>query len=93
MTVNSSDIVKLARRRGVPNAREAFDVFTDIIKGMLVLDEPVNIRNFGAFDPRVRKPVKRKNPQTGEPIEVPEKKTVVFRPAEALRRTLNDEGG
>jgi DNA-binding protein HU-beta len=40
---------------------------------------------FGSFIKRRRKARQGRNPQTGEPISIPAKTTIVFRPAQALK--------
>jgi len=41
--------------------------------------------DFGTFEKRKRKARTGVNPQTGEPIRIPQSLTVAFRPAQALR--------
>lgn len=64
----------------------------DTIALMLAAGEQVNIRRFGRFDPRDRKPVTRLNPATGEPIHVPAKRSVGFVPSQTLKDRLNAGG-
>lgn len=61
----------------------------DVIGLSLTAGEPVNIRGFGRFDPRDRKPVTRLNPATQEPIHVPAKRSVGFVPSQKLKERLN----
>lgn len=89
MTVNRSDLEKLMKQKGIPEPKKTLDVVLETISGMLALEETVKLRNFGIFEPRHHQAVVRSNPQTGDKIEVPEKMTVAFRPADALKARLN----
>lgn len=51
----------------------------------------MSIRNFGKFEPRLKGAVTRKNPKTGASVEVPEKFSVGFIAAPALKARLNPE--
>lgn len=46
----------------------------------------VEIDGFGTFELHTRKARRARNPRTGEPIEVPAKVTVKFKPTGALKR-------
>lgn len=51
----------------------------DIIIESLTKGEKVELRNFGVFKVKLRKPKKGRNPRTGESVPVPAKKVVVFK--------------
>jgi integration host factor subunit beta len=40
----------------------------------------IELRNFGVFEVKQRKPRKARNPRTGEKVMVPAKKVVTFKP-------------
>lgn len=50
----------------------------------------VSIKNFGRFDVTTTKEHEGRNPQTGEPIIIPEKKRIRFTAGEPLRRVINN---
>lgn len=52
--------------------------------------EDVSIKNFGRFDVTITKEHEGRNPQTGEPIIIPEKKRIRFTAGEPLRRVINN---
>ena len=52
--------------------------------------EDVSIKNFGRFDVTTTKEHEGRNPQTGEPIIIPEKKRIRFTTGEPLRRVINN---
>lgn len=54
-------------------------VFDGIID-MLKKEGRIELRNFGDFEVKQRKPRKARNPRTGEKVMVPAKKVVTFKP-------------
>lgn len=63
-----------------------------VVQGMLetVIDslaegERLELRNFGVFEVKLREPRTRRNPRTGESVEVGAQKVVTFRPGKALK--------
>ena len=61
------------------------------IKNTLKRGERVELRGFGIFHTNVQKQSIRRNPQTGEKVNVPEKKTIHFKMAKDLFKKLNNE--
>jgi integration host factor subunit beta len=49
----------------------------------------VELRGFGAFSTRQRKPRIGRNPRTGESVEVPAKRVPYFKPGKEIRERLN----
>lgn len=64
----------------------------DSIVNTLVADGRVEIRNFGVFEVRWRKPRKARNPRTGEKVMVPERCTVTFKPGQLMEQRVQGEG-
>jgi len=60
----------------------------DIIRDALVRDGMVRIHGFGTFRLARMAPRRGVNPRTGEPIEIPARNRVLFRPAKALRERI-----
>lgn len=58
--------------------------FLDQIVDELNEGNRIELRNFGVFEVRTRKSRIARNPRTGEKVQVPEKKTVVFKPGKEL---------
>jgi nucleoid DNA-binding protein len=56
----------------------------DVIVDTLVAKGRVELRNFGVFEVKRRKPRKARNPRTGEKVIVPEKCTVTFKPGQVM---------
>ena len=47
--------------------------------------QTIELRNFGVLEPRIAPPRIRRNPRTGERVEVPERFRVKFKPGKGLR--------
>lgn len=61
----------------------------DTIADALAQDRRVELRGFGAFTARVRPARAGRNPRTGEPVDVPEKRTPFFKAGKELRELVN----
>jgi nucleoid DNA-binding protein len=68
MYLSPSQVVKIVQR-----------VFDGIID-TLVDEGRIELRNFGVFEVRQRKPRKARNPRTGEKVDVPARLVVTFKP-------------
>jgi nucleoid DNA-binding protein len=67
------------------DALKIVDLILDKIKDRLSRGERVLISGFGSFSVANRKEKKGVNPQTGEPVIIPGRKSVKFRPSKNLR--------
>jgi nucleoid DNA-binding protein len=63
----------------------------DSIVNTLVVEGRVELRNFGVFAVRWRKPRNARNPRTGEKVLVPERCTVVFKPGQVMQARVEEE--
>jgi nucleoid DNA-binding protein len=63
----------------------------DAIVNLLVEGHRVELRNFGVFEVRRRKPRMARNPRTGEKVMVPEKCAVVFKPGQVMEERIDAE--
>jgi integration host factor subunit beta len=59
------------------------------IVGALKADDKVEVRGFGSFRTRQRKPRTGRNPKTGEAVAVPAKRVPFFKPSKELRDLMN----
>jgi nucleoid DNA-binding protein len=64
-------------------------IMTSIIES-LAKNERVELRGFGTFGVKHRKPKKARNPGTGEPIFLPERNAPTFKPAKYMRERVNE---
>src|SRR3982074_96250 len=63
-------------------------IFDSIVRSLRVGDK-IEIRGFGGFRPRRRKPRVGRNPKTGDRVEVPAKKIPFFKPSKELKDLVN----
>jgi len=61
------------------------------ISDSLLRDEGVELRNFGTFRTSVQKASIRRNPKTGEKVNVPKKRTIKWKMSKDLFKKLNNE--
>lgn len=67
------------------DARKIVDLILNTIKRRLAGGEKVLLSGFGSFAVRRRKDKKGVNPQTGQSITIPGRKTVKFKPSKYLK--------
>lgn len=65
------------------------DTVFDGIKDALSRGEKIEIRGFGNFRLKERRPRKARNPKTGDSVDVPQKRVLHFKVGKALRDSLN----
>ncbi len=65
------------------------DVLFDSVIGALKSGDKIEIRGFGSFRIRQRKPRLGRNPKTGAKVEVPAKRVPYFKPSKELRDLVN----
>src|ERR1700752_926262 len=63
-------------------------IFDSIVKSLRAGDK-IEIRGFGSFRTRQRKPRIGRNPKTGAKVEVPAKRVPYFKPSKELRDLVN----
>src|SRR5487761_1088386 len=68
------------------------DTIFDSVIGALKSGDKIEIRGFGSFRIRQRKPRIGRNPKTGAKVEVPAKKVRYFKPSKDLRDLVNPAG-
>jgi len=56
----------------------------------LVDDGRIELRNFGVFEVKKRKPRKARNPRTGDKVFVPEKYVVTFKPGKEMEERVRE---
>jgi integration host factor subunit beta len=67
-------------------------IFDSIVRSLRVGDK-IEIRGFGSFRTRQRKPRVGRNPKTGDRVEVPAKKIPFFKPSKELKDLVNTGAG
>ncbi len=71
----------------------AIDVILNKISESLREGRRVELRGFGSFSTRSRKPRSTKNPRTGVVMDIPERKTLHFTMSKSLKEALIIEKG
>ncbi|WP_106476829.1 HU family DNA-binding protein [Phytohalomonas tamaricis] len=66
-------------------ASQVLNVILDEIASNVAKGNDVNLIGFGSFTIRERAARTGKNPQTGEPLNIPASKTVAFKPGKGLK--------
>jgi integration host factor subunit beta len=69
-------------------ALQAVQRVFDSITETLVEQGRIELRNFGVFEVRKRKPRKARNPRTGEKVKVPAKMVVTFKPGREMEERV-----
>jgi nucleoid DNA-binding protein len=84
-------MAKTEEQKQLEREDEVLRQAADIIKGRLKGDgDELKIRGLGAFRCHTRGPTTRRNPQTGDPVQVGEKKAIHFKPSTAWVKGLNE---
>lgn len=60
----------------------------DAIIETLVTDRRIELRNFGVFEVKERAARKARNPRTGDPVHVPAKFVVTFKPGKEMEEKV-----
>ena len=95
MAVVKSKLIKYLKK-SYPNflakdLEKLVDIILNEIKKTLRRGERVELRGFGVFFSKIQKESIRRNPRTGEKVNVPRKKTIHFKMAKDLFKKLNNE--
>jgi integration host factor subunit beta len=65
-------------------------IFDSVVRSLRSGDK-IEIRGFGSFRTRQRKPRVGRNPKTGARVEVPAKKIPYFKPSKELKDVINHD--
>ena len=95
MAIVKSKLLKQLSQNYPNFLKKDLEKFTNIIlneiKKTLKRGERVELRGFGVFFSNIQKESIRRNPRTGEKVNVPQKKTIHFKMAKDLFKKLNNE--
>lgn len=83
-----SDQIKLTQLKTKEIVQLTFDAIIDT----LLHDEShrIELRNFGVFEVKLRKPRKARNPRTGARVDVPAKAVVTFKPGKEMEEKVRE---
>lgn len=85
------DIInRLYENVGLPkkDASQVLAIILDTLKNTLAADESIKISNFGTFNIRRKHSRLGRNPRTGQEIEIPYRRVVLFRPSKYLKMQI-----
>ena len=95
MAIVKSKLLKQLSENYPNFLKKDLEKFTNIIlneiKKTLKRGDRVELRGFGVFSTNIQKASIRRNPKTGEKVNVPEKKTIHFKMAKEMFKKLNNE--
>ena len=95
MAIVKSKLLKQLTNNYPNFLKKDLEKFTNIIlneiKRSLKKGERVELRGFGVFSTNIQKSRISRNPQTGEKIHTPEKRTIHFKMSKELFKKLNNE--
>lgn len=93
--MTKADLVEEVTKLGDLTRRDSeviVETIFDSVIGALRSGDKIEIRGFGSFRIRQRKPRIGRNPKTGTRVEVPAKKVPYFKPSKELRDLVNPAG-
>ena len=95
MAIVKSKLLKQLSKNYPNFLKKDLEKFTNIIlneiKKTLKRGDRVELRGFGVFSTNIQKASIRRNPKTGEKVNVPEKKTIHFKMAKEMFKKLNND--
>ena len=95
MAIVKSKLLKQLSENYPNFLKKDLEKFTNIIlneiKRTLKRGDRVELRRFGVFSTNIQKASIRRNPKTGEKVNVPEKKTIHFKMAKEMFKKLNND--
>lgn len=94
--MNKSDLVQVVSGR-LPNlaAKDVEVIVNTIFDSMtqsLTDGDRIEIRGFGSFEVRVRKPRLGRNPKTGKSVQVTTRRVPFFKVGKELKEKVNNHG-
>ena len=95
MAIVKSELIK-ELKKSYPNfltrdLNKVIEIILKEIKDTLNRNEGVELRNFGVYQVDIQKASIRRNPKTGEKVNVPKKRTIKWKMSKDLFKKLNDE--
>ena len=92
--MTKSELIEIisAKQKHLPakDVELAVKQLLEIMSDALATGERIEIRGFGSFRTRQRKPRTGRNPKTGEKVDVPAKKIPFFKPSKELKDLVNE---
>ena len=82
--------LKVADKTGIKQiiVKQVLQGIFDCIIESLLRDEKIELRNFGVFKIKTRRPRIGRNPRTGQTVPVPSRKVVIFKPGLEMKQKI-----
>ncbi len=95
MAIVKSELIK-ELKKSYPNfltrdLNKIIEIILKEIKSTLNRGERVELRTFGTFQVNIQKASIRRNPKTGEKVNVPKKRTIKWKMSKDMFKKLNNE--
>ena len=71
------------------DSKIVLDVLINKLSDLLSEKQRIEIRGFGAFSVRERKPIRGRNPKSGKAIELDARSLIYFRPSKLIKNRIN----
>ncbi len=84
-------VVKIAQEMNMHNidVKRIVQMTLDGVIEVLVTEGRLELRNFGVYEVRTRKPRQGRNPRTGDKVMVPSRKTIAFKSGKYMLDRVN----
>lgn len=97
MTITKADLVETIARQMEPNitkrdVSKIVQMLIDELCRILQEGNRIEIRGFGVFSTKLRKPKIARNPRTKDPVNIPPRRVPVFKPSRLLKASLMKGG-
>ena len=92
LTLTKVDLIEEVLTLGGLTRRDAevlVEAVFDAVTGAIQRGDKMEVRGFGSFRIRERKPRTGRNPKTGAKVEIPAKRVPYFKPSKELRDRMN----
>lgn len=93
MGIGKGDLVRRvtedAELASQADAKLVIDAVLNNIQKALAAGDNVTLKGFGTFKVSERKAREGRNPQTGDVVQIPARNAVTFKPAAALKASVN----
>jgi integration host factor subunit beta len=86
-------IDSISRRQQTIPAKDielAVNLIIETLTEALTSEQRIEVRGFGAFTIRHRKPIVARNPKTGEAVALPNRRAVHFKPGKELKANIDE---
>lgn len=94
MTKTKQDLIDYLTSKTTLSRSDISALVDQLMKTMfdnLVQGHSIKIPSFGTFQIREKAARPGRNPRTGEPVEVSERRVVVFKPSTVLKKNLREK--